>query len=101
MRAYPDVAFNGHHYLIYFSNVSSDACPCLPTEVDGTSCSAPALSGLITLVNDQLLNHGKSQLGFLNYLLYQMAAEQADTFNDITSGNNNCNRAYCCQYGYE
>lgn len=21
-------------------------------------------------------------------------------FHDITEGNNNCNRAYCCQYGF-
>jgi len=100
MRAYPDISFNGHNYKIFYSNSSSDSCPCLETEVDGTSCSSPAFSGLISLINDKLLNNNKSQLGFLNYLLYQMAAEFPTAFNDIVSGNNNCNRAYCCIYGY-
>jgi len=30
-----------------------------------------------------------------------MYAEQPNTFNDITVGNNNCNRAYCCLYGWQ
>jgi subtilase family serine protease len=99
-RAYPDVAFNGHNYLIYYSDSTSDNCPCTKTVVDGTSCASPAFAGVITLLNDNLLNSGKSPLGFLNYLLYQMVASQPNTFNDITSGNNYCNRAYCCTYGY-
>jgi subtilase family serine protease len=99
-RAYPDVAFNGHNYLIYYSDSTSDNCPCSAGEVDGTSCSSPALAGMISLINDQLLNAGKPQLGFLNYLLYQMAEDQPSAFNDIVSGNNFCNRGWCCQYGY-
>jgi subtilase family serine protease len=99
-RAYPDVAFNGHNYLIYYSDSTSDNCPCSKTVVDGTSCASPAFAGVVTLLNDNLLNAGKTPLGFLNYLLYQMAEESPNTFNDITSGNNYCNRAYCCTYGY-
>lgn len=99
-RAYPDIAFNGHNYKIFYSTNSTDSCPCEATQVDGTSCSSPALAGLITLINSELLARGKSQLGFLNYLLYQMAEESPETFTDIVSGNNNCNRGYCCLYGY-
>eukprot|EP00027_Filamoeba_sp_ATCC50430_P004568 CAMPEP_0168555022 /NCGR_PEP_ID=MMETSP0413-20121227/8102_1 /TAXON_ID=136452 /ORGANISM="Filamoeba nolandi, Strain NC-AS-23-1" /LENGTH=702 /DNA_ID=CAMNT_0008585823 /DNA_START=63 /DNA_END=2171 /DNA_ORIENTATION=+ len=99
-RAYPDVAFNGHNYLIYYSDQTSDSCPCSKTVVDGTSCASPAFAGLVTLLNDNLLNSGKTPLGFLNYLLYQMSADSPSTFTDITSGNNFCNRAYCCTYGY-
>jgi len=29
-----------------------------------------------------------------------MVAEQPNTFNDINTGNNYCNRAYCCTFGY-
>jgi len=101
MRAYPDISFNGHHYQIYYSNTSSDTCPCPGTQVDGTSCSSPALSGLFSLINDKLLDNNQSPLGFLNPLLYSMYNANPQTFNDITSGSNYCNRAYCCLYGYQ
>jgi len=100
MRAYPDVSFNGHNYLVYYSNDTSDNCPCPSTQVDGTSASSPALAGLVTVINDQLLNRGKTSLGFLNYVLYQMYNDVPATFHDIVQGNNKCNRGYCCQYGY-
>jgi tripeptidyl-peptidase-1 len=41
---------------------------------------------MVSLINDKLLNAGKSPLGFLNPLLYQMAAAKPTAFNDITSG---------------
>jgi subtilase family serine protease len=102
MRAYPDISFNGHNYQIFYSTNTNDNCPCNITGVDGTSASSPALAGLISLINDELLNRGKSPLGFLNYLLYEMAnsTDSNKIFHDITEGNNNCNRAYCCQYGF-
>jgi len=51
----------------------------------GTSAAAPALSGMLSLINDALLNAGHSPLGFVNPLLYQ----NADAFQDIAKGNNN------------
>eukprot|EP01118_Nematostelium_gracile_P006980 TRINITY_DN2260_c0_g2_i1.p1 TRINITY_DN2260_c0_g2~~TRINITY_DN2260_c0_g2_i1.p1 ORF type:complete len:703 (-),score=211.10 TRINITY_DN2260_c0_g2_i1:86-2194(-) len=99
MRGYPDVAFCGHAYAIFVSN-GTDECPCNLAGVDGTSASSPAFAGLVTLINDNLMNAGKSPLGFLNPLLYKMAGAQPDAFNNINSGDNKCNRAYCCQYGY-
>jgi subtilase family serine protease len=101
MRAYPDVALNGHNYVVYYSNDTSDQCPCSSMHVDGTSASSPAFAGMITLVNNKLLSMGLSPLGFLNPLLYQMAQEAPEAFTDITSGSNRCNRAYCCIYGWE
>lgn len=97
-RGYPDVAFNGHNYYINMGRGAS--CPCPGEQVDGTSASSPSFAGLVSLINDHLLNAGKTTLGFLNPLLYQAANEQPNTFNDITSGSNECNRAYCCLYGY-
>ncbi|EGC36711.1 hypothetical protein DICPUDRAFT_46984 [Dictyostelium purpureum] len=102
MRAYPDISFVGHNYNIYAStnNGDLDKCPCSNLPVDGTSCSSPALAGLISLINDKLLANGKSPLGFLNPLLYQMAQEYPQAFNDITAGSNRCNRSYCCKMGW-
>ncbi|GAM25824.1 hypothetical protein SAMD00019534_089990, partial [Acytostelium subglobosum LB1] len=102
MRAYPDLAFNGHNYDIIASTNQNnmDQCPCASLPVDGTSCSSPALAGLISLVNDRLLANNKSPLGFMNPLIYQLASTNPLAFNDITVGSNRCNRAYCCQYGY-
>jgi len=99
-RGYPDISFNGHYYVIAYSTNGTDQCPCALGGVDGTSCSSPALGGLMSLINDKLLNAGKSPLGFLNPLLYQMAAAHPAAFNDISTGNNKCSRAYCCLYGY-
>jgi len=102
-RAYPDISFNGHNFLIVVSNntVNPDQCPCTTLPVDGTSASSPSLAGLLSLINDQLLAAGKPSLGFVNPALYQLHASSPDSFNDITSGNNRCNRAYCCDYGWE
>ena len=100
LRGYPDVAFNGHHYSIFISQ-SGDQCPCQQIAVDGTSCSSPAFAGLVSLLDDFVISNGGSPLGFLNPLLYKMASEQPNTFNDITSGDNKCNRQWCCEWGYE
>ncbi|KAM9971429.1 hypothetical protein ACTFIW_011407 [Dictyostelium discoideum] len=101
-RAYPDISLVAHKYSIgYSANDSSlDSCPCGLMNVDGTSASTPTVAGIFALINDKLLSAGKSQLGFLNPLLYQAAQEQPNVFNDIVTGNINCNRAYCCQYGF-
>jgi len=104
MRAYPDISFVGHNYKVFASNNTDDPsiCPCNSLPVDGTSASSPALAGLITLINDQLLNAGSSPLGFLNPLLYQIYSSDAyhNVFNDIVEGDNFCTRSYCCQYGW-
>jgi subtilase family serine protease len=101
-RAFPDVAFAGHNFDIYEStNIRHpDKCPCKHEPVDGTSCSSPSFAGILSLVNDKLLNAGKPQIGFANPLLYTMAAEHPAAFNDVTMGTNACSRNYCCKYGY-
>ena len=60
----------------------------------GTSCAAPVFSGMMSLINDALLNAGKPTLGFLNYFLYQ----NQDAFLDITLGDN---RGYEAVKGYD
>ena len=39
------------------------------TPIGGTSAAAPVLSGMVSLINDALLNAGKPPLGVLNYFL--------------------------------
>ncbi|KAH9020166.1 subtilisin-like protein [Lactarius pseudohatsudake] len=53
--------------------------------VDGTSCSAPTVAGIISLLNDYLITNGRPPLGFLNIRLYN---DGIAGLNDITSGSN-------------
>ena len=52
--------------------------------VGGTSASAPAFAGMVSLLNEARLNKGGKPLGFLNPFLYQNAA----AFTDVTEGTN-------------
>ena len=54
----------------------------------GTSLSAPLFAVVVSLLNEVSLNAGGSTLGFLNPLLYYMAANVSGTFKDITTGDN-------------
>jgi len=91
-RGYPDVAAVGDRILIIIGGSISVTA--------GTSASTPIFSGVVTLLNDYRLNAGKKPLGFLNPLLYQMAAEHPAAFGLITMGNNKCTLGQCCAYGY-
>ncbi|KAH9160722.1 peptidase S8/S53 domain-containing protein [Lactarius sanguifluus] len=55
----------------------------------GTSCSTPIVAGIISLLNDHRLSHGRRPLGFLNPWLY---GGGLNGLNDIVSGSNpGCN----------
>jgi len=73
-RGFPDVSTAGESYNIVIGGRT--------TRVSGTSCSAPAFAGIISLLNDARYAAGKAPLGYLNNLFYQ----NPDVFNDITSG---------------
>jgi subtilase family serine protease len=91
-RAFPDLATLGHAYVIYQSSLQS---------VDGTSASAPVFAAMVAQWNEMLLNNGLPPLGFLNPLLYQLAASHPAAFTDITVGSNNCGEGnYCCPHGF-
>ncbi|EJD49916.1 subtilisin-like protein [Auricularia subglabra TFB-10046 SS5] len=79
-RAYPDVAAQGERVEIILSGRAGT--------VGGTSCSSPILSGIIGLLNEELIAAGKPVLGFLNPWFYA----NPQMFNDITTGSNpGCN----------
>ena len=61
----------------------------------GTSMSAPIFAGVASLLNEIALAKTGSSLGFINPLLYQMAADAPDTFHDITEGDNICPEQFC------
>lgn len=90
-RGYPDVSLFGHSYTVINAGV--------PSIVDGTSASSPALGGMVTLINDVLLNAGQKPLGHLAPLLYD--TKRASAFHDVLRGTNGCAKAECCPHGFE
>jgi len=91
-RATPDVAALGD---IHFQVVNDGST----ISVGGTSASAPSFSAVMSLLNDQLLNEGKSVLGFLNTWIYQTASANPSAFFDVTVGDNI--NSGCCRSGAE
>jgi subtilase family serine protease len=93
-RGYPDVAFAACSLAYVVNNyVLHDS---------GTSFSAPIFAGMISSINSARIAKGLSSLGFLNPILYNLAATQPQIFNDATSGFNNCdsNGKICCSQGF-
>ncbi|PHS05742.1 MAG: peptidase S53 [Kordia sp.] len=80
-RVIPDVAglAAGGDWKIYQSDKA--------VLIGGTSAVAPLWASLIALINEARAESGKSQLGFVNERLYDLAAN-GDLFTDITIGNN-------------
>ncbi|KAL2866943.1 S53 family peptidase [Aspergillus lucknowensis] len=74
-RAFPDVAAQATNYAV----VDQGSVKLY----DGTSCSAPAFSAVVALLNDVRLAAGMPVLGFLNPWLYSDAVRG---LNDIVHG---------------
>ncbi|EXJ54735.1 hypothetical protein A1O7_10076 [Cladophialophora yegresii CBS 114405] len=74
-RAYPDLAAQGYRYLVWLNGTIHS--------VDGTSCSAPTVASIFSLVNDALVAKGKSPMGWLNPWLYQKGFQ---AFTDVVNG---------------
>ncbi|PRP89835.1 hypothetical protein PROFUN_00177 [Planoprotostelium fungivorum] len=83
-RGYPDLVFLGCGYKVFGIEASTQKTQMI--SASGTSASAPALAGMISVINGWLLNNGQASLGPLNPLFYKMAAERPSTFKDITRG---------------
>lgn len=75
-RGFPDVAAFATDFNIIFTGEAAT--------VTGTSASTPTWAGLVSLLNDLRLTHGKPPLGFLNPFLYQ----NSNALRDITTGSN-------------
>lgn len=84
-RAVPDIsAFSSDVRIVYKGKDSG---------VGGTSCASPTVAGIFALLNDVRLQNNMPTLGFVNPLLYQIAASHSDAFTDITTG---ANSHLCC-----
>jgi len=79
-RAMPDVS-SFSESVIVFQNGGE-------ISVGGTSCASPVFAGIISLINDNLLQNGLKTLGFLNPALYKIGATTPGAFLDVTSGKN-------------
>ncbi|KAH8987777.1 subtilisin-like protein [Lactarius hatsudake] len=76
-RGFPDVSAQAARFAIILNGRDM--------LVHGTSCSAPLVAGIISLLNDYQLSQNRPVLGFLNPWLYGTASQG---FNDITHGSN-------------
>ncbi|KAF8268694.1 subtilisin-like protein [Lactarius quietus] len=76
-RGYPDVSSQAVSFEIIVGGYE--------VKLQGTSCSAPVVAGLISLLNDYRLSKNMPPLGFLNPRIY---GDARLSFNDITSGSN-------------
>ena len=58
--------------------------------VGGTSAAAPLVGGGLALIDQDLANHGRAQIGMANPLLYSIARSPtgAGVFSDVTQGSN-------------
>ena len=88
-RAYPDVSAYANNCQLVIGG--------LPDVVLGTSCATPIVAGVVSLLNDVLLNNNKPPLGFLNPILY---TAQGEGMIDITTGNNSGYLAPNCGGGF-
>lgn len=93
-RAYPDVAGYSNNYPV---NMGGRLMP-----ESGTSASTPLWAGIITLLNDIRLANNQPPLGFVNPLLYDIAAKYPSVFNDVVTGDNKClvSGIECCAQGF-
>lgn len=97
-RAYPDLSAVANNVPIVNGGRLSAA--------GGTSAAAPALAGVISLINDARAKAGLKTLGFLNPRLYAaVAAHPNELTYDITQGNTHCNAGSimgigCCSTGF-
>jgi tripeptidyl-peptidase I len=77
-RAFPDISAQGVNFLVVDKGSVK--------KISGTSASAPAIAGMIGLLNAKRLQDGQPALGFLNPWLYQYGTQMA---TDITRGGSN------------
>ncbi|KAI9459844.1 subtilisin-like protein [Lactarius psammicola] len=75
--AFPTFAAQAYNFAFIFNGE--------PDTFWGTSCSAPTVAGVISLLNDYQLSKGRPPLGWLNPFLYSFGRAG---LNDITFGSN-------------
>ena len=93
-RGFPDLAAYAADFPVLQANGDL-------VMVGGTSISAPMMAGLFTLANQKLISRGRKKIGYANPMLYWMAENCKEAFQDITVGNNQENEGGIpCLYGF-
>ncbi len=112
-RETPDVSLNAdptsNSYLIYCTPLSAGCDPVNPwITIGGTSAAAPMWATMLAMTNEMSLKLGGFNLGFVNPLLYQVASNAttyANSFHDVTAGNDDYNNynsgLYPATIGYD
>ena len=97
-RETPDVSLHAdptNGYLIYCTATQAGCDPVRPwNSIGGTSAAAPMWAAMMAMANEMSVRQGGFNLGFANPLLYQVANDPtryANSFHDITSGNDDYN----------
>jgi len=90
-RGFPDIAAVGENFCCLNPGASCEL-------LAGTSASCPMIASMITLLNNDRLNAGKTPLGFVNPLIYTMfnAAPTQYFYNAF----NNANNGGECGFGF-
>jgi tripeptidyl-peptidase-1 len=92
-RGYPDISALAHRYFIKINGNDGS--------VDGTSAATPVIAGMVGRINSHRAAKGLPAVGFLNPLLYKIAAEHPTAFHDVIEGSNRCSESGClCQTGF-
>ena len=91
-RVYPDLSLVSHNYLVRVEGYYM--------AVDGTSASSPAVSGMISILNNLRFSQNKSSLGLVAPLLYNIYKNCSKCFKDMVEGSNNSTESTNCKYGY-
>ena len=87
VRHVPDLSFNSspeHDGYFFYSGGSG-------SPVGGTSAAAPAMAGVVALLNQYLVSTGaqtKAGMANINPALYHLAQTTSGIFHDVTTGNN-------------
>ncbi len=112
-REVPDVSLSGdpnNGYMIYCTSPAVTYCSKSNpwVSIGGTSAAAPMWAAMMAIANEMSLKTGNFNLGFVNPLLYQVASNAsnyANSFHDVTTGNNDYinknNGSYPATVGYD
>ena len=89
-RAYPDVSMIGVAYEVVIDGAIE--------MLFGTSASAPVFAAMVSLVNSNRQANNLTTVGWINPTLYYNLTRNAESFTDITTGDNKCcatDNGYC------
>ncbi len=87
-RAMPDIAAYSENVQVAvggsWTPVGTDRDPIIckmsNSFIGGTSCASPIAAGVMSLINEALMAKGKPTLGFVNPLIYKIAASNSKAF---------------------